>query len=196
MNKKKLFIILIIIAILLCVLVVGVVIIYRKGDYVLYTVTADVEGTPVELKDKYIGGSAYYEDYEADTVFNLGLVRRLKNGFSVFDIRKMEDVPVEFSCGADFEVDGRPAKIGVVLADPVAPDADPWITDIHISFYYDENGEMQQTVTCSKGTIYEIKSCEKYGSIEIEYAPHAYEHRTDKNTKIYNCSSLAGMAEN
>ena len=186
MKKKIILLILLITLVLLSVMVVCGIILYKKGDYVLYTVTADVDGTPVELKDKYIGGSAYYEDYEADTVFNIGLAKRLNNGFRVFDVRKLEDVPVEFCCGADFEVDGRAASIGVVLADPVDPDADPWITDIHISFYYDENGEMQQTVTCSKGIIYEIDSFETYGSIEVEYAPRAYEVRTDKNTKIYN----------
>lgn len=186
MKKRILLLILIIIVPIFGVLVVGGVILCKKGDYVLYTVTADIEGTPVELKDRYLNPGSDYEDYEHDSVSSIGYDRRLNNGFRVFEIRRLSDVPAEYYCSADFEVDGMPVDIGVVLADPVDPDADPWITDIHISFYYDESGELQQTVTCSKGIIYEIDSFETYGSIEVEYAPLAYEVRTDKNTKIYN----------
>ncbi len=83
MKKKLIFLILLTTLVFFSVMVVCGIILYKKGNYVLYTVTADVDGTPVELKDKYIGGSAYYEDYEADTVFNTGLAKRLNNGFRV-----------------------------------------------------------------------------------------------------------------
>ncbi len=183
MKKRILLLSLIIIVPIFGVLVVGGVILCKKGDYVLYTVTADIEGTPVELKDKYLNSGSDYEDYESDTVSPIGYNIRLNNGFRVFEIRRINDVPAEFYCGADFEVDGMPVDIGVILYDPVAPDADPWITDIHISFYYDESGELQQTATCSNGTIYDIESFEKYSSTEIEYAPNAYVVQVE-NTKI------------
>jgi len=184
MKKKILLFILIIILPILGVLVVGGVILCKKGDYVIYTVTADIEGTPVELKDRYLNPGSDYEDYEHDSVSPIGYYRRRNNGFRVFEIRRLNDASAKFYCAADFEVDGSPVSIGVILDDPVDQDADPWVTDIHISFYYDENGEMQQNVTCSDGVIYEIDSYEKDGSTEIEYAPLTYVVLTDKNTKI------------
>ena len=136
MKKKILLFILIIILPILGVLVVGGVILCKKGDYVIYTVTADIEGTPVELKDRYLNPGSDYEDYEHDSVSPIGYYRRRNNGFRVFEIRRLNDASAKFYCAADFEVDGSPVSIGVILDDPVDQDADPWVTDIHISFYY------------------------------------------------------------
>lgn len=157
MSKKKKIIItsLMILVVAACILSCQ----WIRDRYVKFIVTADIEGRPIEIKEG-LGGGRSYEEYEDGTVKHITSRKSLNDGYAVTEIRMLKDVPVRFWGGTDFLVDGEVVRVNTSVDDFVGKDADPWITHIHISFFYDESGNLQQEVTCDDGIVYEAETSE------------------------------------